>query len=262
MTQLLQDLATGLALMRRAPTLYVLLIGMAAFGSVITAGRPVAILFLVVLIFVHYWLLMLPVGLLMAPQNYQSLFWRFRGTPFWSNLLYPFFAAFRTFLLMLPVILVAFFLFGTVFQDADFSDVQAGERPVLTTDHLIFFGITVFVPLVLLISHFMSARITVPVVSAMWGTDMAESDKAAGPQSGRRWPRIRNVYIVCFASAEIIGQTLAVVAPGSSGIVLGGAAYTLLGAAIPLAATACIVYDELGPFPPEDNSSGSTGGYT
>jgi hypothetical protein len=251
MAQLLQDLATGMALMRRAATLYVLLIGMAAFGSVIAAGTPVAILFLVVLIFVHYWLLMLPVGLLMAPENYQGLFWRFRAAPFWGNLIYPFFAAFRTFLLMLPVMLVSFFLFGMVFQDVDFSGVEAGERPELTTDHLIFFGITIFIPLVLLISHFMSSRITVPVLCAMWGTDMAKSDQAGGPQSGRKWPRIRNVYILCFAAAEIIGQTLAVITPGATGIVLGGAAYTLLGAAIPLAATACIVYEELGPYAPE-----------
>lgn len=102
-----EDLFVGLQLMRRAPLQYaLLLLGSALVWIAAEIDKAGLLLSIPLLFLLYYWLLMLPVGILMAPSDFPKLFWRFRRSPLVGSILYPIYATAWTFLLFVPIMLV------------------------------------------------------------------------------------------------------------------------------------------------------------
>lgn len=238
-----EDILVGLELMRRAPLQYAFLLLVSALVWIAAEIDKAGLLLSIPLLFLlYYWLLMLPVGILMAPSEFPKLFWRFRRSPLVSSILYPIYATVWTFLLFVPIMLVIGALL-TFLVGMEFRTFGQPQEMSPLAKALMWIAATGFFAAIY--GKFIANRITVPIYCSITGCDIAEADLRAGPDSGHKWQRIGYVFAVCIVLAELVTLPFALFAEGS---LIGLAADTLqtfMSIALPLSASAVLVFQEM-----------------
>jgi hypothetical protein len=255
--QALSYLLEGLWLMRQAPALYLFVITAHAALNYYLAGTSNMLLAGILFTFVfYYWAMNLAAFQMSGAGGGPLEFLKPRNAPLLGVILYVLFSAMWAVLVSIPVWLLGGVMGGAMLAgkvegaDLESADQQQIiqqmaeamlEGPVfwILTGMLMFTFVFYF--------RFLSNRVTVPIIAALYDVEIAEADAHAGPRSGKTFPVLFWIFALPTLPMWVLSLFILQIVPADSGAMLIFDLAMSFSVAWPFVAAVCFVNREIGP---------------
>lgn len=251
----------GLWLMRQAPGLYLALI--TAHAALNYYAGPTSnwlLLGIMVSFIFYYWNINLAAYQVSGRGGGMLDFLKPRNAPLLGTILYVLFAMLWAMLFSIPVVILGALASASIVaghMDGEQLDVENQEQAfeamgtamaqALASGPLLWVMAGMMAVTFVFYIRFLSNRVTVPVIAAIYDTEIEPADTHAGPRSGRRFPTLFWIFALTTLPMWLLSMFLVrIIPPGSSIFLIYDLALSFA-TALPFVATVVYVDREVGP---------------
>lgn len=246
--------------MRQSPALYLALITAHAALNYYAGGTSNWLMLSIMFSFMfYYWAMNLAAHQMTGAGGSPLEFLKPRNAPLLGIVLYVMFAALRAILVSIPVWLVGSFVGGAILsrylEGVDMESAKPEQvieliTPAMEEGSLIWVLAGMLIFTFVFYFRFLSNRITVPIVAALYNVEIGAADAHAGPQSRKSFSPLFWIFAIPTLPMWALSLFIFQIVPPDSGAILIFDLAMSFCVAWPFVAAVAFVHRDVGPPQP------------